>query len=404
MQAQDSWIRLGEEITSYRLDDIFFIDEQKGWVVGDNGQIHHTKNGGVDWTLQYESNLYFRSIEFLNENVGFAGTLGSGLFKTTNGGRDWNRIDTLYSFSEFTNGFCGFSHIGDSSIFAVGAYYGSSFFLASHDQGNTWSIKNFGEEADGLVDCYFIDKSTGFISGIKEGEGAIILKTSDGGISWRNVLTTDGDSEYIWKLDILEDSIIYGSVEHFLPNKPSFIVKSIDQGDTWIQLKVSDDYLDLQGIGFQDKDTGWVGPRDKALYKTVNGGQTWFPTEEAHNVNRIFRVNNKLFASGTYIYELGSGLNTLATHPRKKMHRIETIWPNPINHSIQIQLRIGSNTHAILDIYTKDGQKIKTIVNSKLKAGAYHYEFKFMETLPLGIYYVSLRTNESFLAKSFLKG
>ena len=40
-------------------DDVFFINESKGWLVTRNGQIYHTFDGGESWDLQFEDDIYY---------------------------------------------------------------------------------------------------------------------------------------------------------------------------------------------------------------------------------------------------------------------------------------------------------------------------------------------------------
>ena len=84
-----TWQTLNANTLSWRFEDMYFIDHNTGWVVDGGGQILNTSDGGQTWTQQYyNSNQYFRSVEFANEQVGFAGTLANGnpnaqLFRTT---------------------------------------------------------------------------------------------------------------------------------------------------------------------------------------------------------------------------------------------------------------------------------------------------------------------------------
>ncbi len=93
---------------------IYFINNQEGWVVGDNGLIGHTINGGNNWTSQINpdtNSLY--DLFFLNANEGWAvGALGT-ILHTTNGGTTWNvegaglttSLLTGVHFTSTTNGY-----------------------------------------------------------------------------------------------------------------------------------------------------------------------------------------------------------------------------------------------------------------------------------------------------------
>jgi len=56
----ESWQSQASGITS-NLNGIHFADDQNGWVTGDNGEILYTVNGGNNWVLQVSgttSNLF----------------------------------------------------------------------------------------------------------------------------------------------------------------------------------------------------------------------------------------------------------------------------------------------------------------------------------------------------------
>ena len=61
--------RAGEDVY---LTDIFFLDEERGWVVGRNGLIYRTSNGGITWE-RMDAGLRedFYSVFFLDERRGW---------------------------------------------------------------------------------------------------------------------------------------------------------------------------------------------------------------------------------------------------------------------------------------------------------------------------------------------
>ncbi len=114
--AQSGWIQQTSN-TTRTLNDVFFIDPQKGWIVADSGTFLKTTNGGVNWTVQ--SLPFYRPLNtvfFINENVGYAGggfldiaNFGY-LYKTTDGGDNWTVIEygDIVNDILFTNATSGF--------------------------------------------------------------------------------------------------------------------------------------------------------------------------------------------------------------------------------------------------------------------------------------------------------
>jgi photosystem II stability/assembly factor-like uncharacterized protein len=73
-------IALYYEYDEVPLHDVFFIDSNIGWAVGDAGAIFHTTNGGNNWHAQESKTLkHLRGVHFTDVNnrraVRVSGTL-----------------------------------------------------------------------------------------------------------------------------------------------------------------------------------------------------------------------------------------------------------------------------------------------------------------------------------------
>ena len=75
------------------LEDIFFVDANNGWAVGENGIVLHTTNGGNSWDIQTSgTEEKLLSVSFADSAVGW--TAGGGLgvsviLHTADGGSTW---------------------------------------------------------------------------------------------------------------------------------------------------------------------------------------------------------------------------------------------------------------------------------------------------------------------------
>ena len=71
----------------HEIHSIYFINNNIGWAVGDNGKIVKTIDGGVTWVPQLSfTNMILSSVYFLNENVRWIVGESGSILKTTNGG------------------------------------------------------------------------------------------------------------------------------------------------------------------------------------------------------------------------------------------------------------------------------------------------------------------------------
>ena len=69
--AQEEWELIHPYPTLNNLIDSHFLSEQKGWVVGTDGLIMFTENGGDTWDIQHSNDdESFWSIFFIDDNGG----------------------------------------------------------------------------------------------------------------------------------------------------------------------------------------------------------------------------------------------------------------------------------------------------------------------------------------------
>ncbi len=394
------WNIAGDVPPATRYDDICFVTPTLGWTCNGNGGIYKTTDGGYTWLNVFQDTFYFRTIDFVDQNIGFAGTLDSALLRTFDGGDTWERIED--SIPVPIKGVCGLDHIG-SNIYGVGIWSYPGYFIKSTDLGNTWTYTDMSAYATGLVDCHFMDENVGFVSGISN-QGAVILKTIDGGDSWTLVFTSQTSLEYIWKMHFVNNNLAYGSVESF--GNETAIVKTEDGGDTWTEIQVAGIGLDIQAIGFMDELHGWIGSRYDGLFETNDGGFTWSPVGGFPNVNRIIKINDELlFGSGSIIYKYDNTVTAEETPvPAYYAHEILGITPNPFSHEVNIGIRIDHKTFTKLDLLTMEGKHVTSIFDGRLEPGIHNFKLTDkVTTLQNGVYILLLRTNEGFQTKEVVK-
>ena len=308
-----------------KYEDFAFPDDRHGWLVNAPGDILHTADGGRTWELQATKMGRLRSVDFLDAKRGFAGTIDGVLHRTDDGGKTWTNISS--TLPQPPRGFCGMTHVGDQIHF-VGRYYGPvTDYYFSPDGGRTWRHTDLGQLAQGLVDIVFLNAKVGFIGGMAPtnpaptptapaappgappalvpnpmGTGpAMILKTTDGGQTWRQVFRHDGGRGFAWKVFPITDKLIYSALQS--QDGIYRIAKSLDGGETWQVLTAAEGRPQgpgVQGIGFLDANTGWIGGFFPGMWTTTDGGKTWAELDMGdRTINRFVRVGSTLVTAGT---------------------------------------------------------------------------------------------------------
>jgi photosystem II stability/assembly factor-like uncharacterized protein len=97
-----SWHPLNIPLTDSFFEDVFFLDQNTGWIVGNQGGIAKSTDGGNTWNAQNAPQTYgLTSIHFSDPMNGWAGGWYQMLLHTTNGGATWTLQDPV--IPEFTH-------------------------------------------------------------------------------------------------------------------------------------------------------------------------------------------------------------------------------------------------------------------------------------------------------------
>ena len=165
----ETWMPQNSGVTAL-LDGVFFHDREQGWVVGDNGTILHTTDGGQNWISQTSGTTRrLRRVSFADDQIGWAVGDGGTILYITDGGLTWTPQTSGTAFRLYDIAFAD-----DNTGWIVGD---NGTILHSTDAGLTWTPQPSGT-TNALLGIDFIDADNGWISG----EGGTILRfTGTGG-------------------------------------------------------------------------------------------------------------------------------------------------------------------------------------------------------------------------------
>lgn len=408
LTAQNNWSLGSAQPFTNRVDDVFMLNSRLGYAVCGDGKITKTTNSGHNWkVLAKDSSVYYRSVEFIDEQKGFVGGFSRNsktdniFLRTNDGGTTWTDLTALLH-PKAQEGICGLAVADPNTIYGCGNWFrDSAYIVKSSDGGNTWSFIDMHEHASSLIDMYFLNKDTGFATGRspKPLRTAVILYTVDGGVTWTNQFTDVTANEYCWKIQRLNSRNWYASIEDFGPALPR-ILKSADGGMTWNVYTVSDVEYDynIEGIGFIDSLTGWTGGGFTHSFKTTDGGITWTRDSICPGMNRVFRVHDSLlFAAGAQVWRFGPE-NTDTTYTglpgRQPVYTGLTCYPNPAHGALNLQATLHVPTYMVISLCNSEGKLVREIENNLKPQGTHSYRIN-TETLPPGLYYVVMKTHES---------
>ena len=404
---EPQWVALpNAPIASSKIDDLFFINPDTGWASvrsGSTARVYKTTNGGANWSSSTVSGT-IRSIRFTDALNGWLGSLTYPyLRKSTDGGATWN---TVSNFPEGPTGICGMFSTDSLHIFGVGAWNTTRtpYFVKTTNGGESWTMRNMSDVAGALVDIYFFSPDTGYVVGASvdgadlNTKKALVLRTTDGGISWTKVYEGTQAGRLGWKILFPTPTTGYVSLEPFplsQANIPQYL-KTTNRGQNWtVQSFPQGSYtLEMQGLQFlSNGQRGWAGGFRSQAYETTDGGTTWNPSFGA-NLNRFRMFGDTLgYASGQTIYKFTKEpITSVETYPTTPtVISLDQNYPNPFNPNTTIEFKLNEITHVSLKILDALGREVATLLEQEIDQGVYRKHWD-ATGFPSGTYFYRLVT------------
>lgn len=332
------WKKLNTEPFPGKQDDIYFINEKVGWYVNGHGKVFQTKDGGSSWDKIYEKpGSFFRTIAFLDEQIGFLGTVGTDyfpnvsdtipLYRTDDGGKSWAPV--TYT-GPYVKGLCAIDVVKEqfinhgaidykTHIYAVGRVGSPANLMYSNDGGKTWTSRSLQQDVKMLFDILMFDKQTGIACAASNEDisksNAVIIKTNDGGKTWKKVYQSTRLFETTWKAHFPSKEVGYVTIQSYNPDpnvKQQRVAKTTDGGETWKEINLIEDAGARQfGIGFIDEKHGFVGTVNSG-FETRDGGQSWTKIDIGRAVNKIRIYQDE--QGNKYGYSIGVEVFKLTNH------------------------------------------------------------------------------------------
>ena len=400
-----------------RYDDVFFVSHDTGFVVSAHGMIFKTYDGAAHWHLKKDigSTAYCRSVEFSsNGQFGIVGTLNGLVFRSQDRGETWDDISlSLFDTGVQRRRLCGLAHY-EHTFFGVG-WWGAHVarFYKSVDAGITWTTSYLDTNlVSGLVDVVFLSATKGFVTGFHSyGAGkqeSVVLRTLDGGDTWAKVFSDTTIAGGIWKIQFIDDSVGVGSIEPLYIDTVAMI-KTTDGGNTWQLHSVGHKAAwtwgwGTQGVGFLNRQKGWVGGYYDGMFETNDGGLTWDSVTTNKECDRFFRIDSTMYLSANTVYKYGipgaSSVGSASTPTY--LHKLYPVKPNPANGNVTIEFDVNAHpTNVVLKVVNTDGRRTYPVMQGYLEPG--HYSYKWDGTSePAGNYIIWLGMDEIPMVQKFV--
>ncbi|MBK9099684.1 MAG: T9SS type A sorting domain-containing protein [bacterium] len=395
INAQEGWQKY-LRVSSSRLEDIQFIDENHGTVVGLNGTIVKTNDGGETWNAQYSGTTYaLSSVCYVDTNIGtIVGSMGT-ILRTTDGGANWVNQSIVDTMSLQTVYFSD-ENIGTAVGWVLENFQSKALILRTTDGGENWNIQNqlsgtgsdpalfgvyFKNTNEGIAvgsygmvltttdggqnwiyhfhglyynykGLYFLDENNGWAVGHYTASNGLLRKTTNMGITWQTqIFGTPGNPGPL-------NDVYFSDVNYGTAIGQGRTLRTTNGGANWITI-LTGTLDDFTGVYFTDENKGWMIDNYGWLYRTTNGGVSYIENE----------VNNSI------------------------EFQLSQNYPNPFNPSTNIKYQLPEFGFVTLKVYDILGREVATLVNEEKPAGEYEIEFDGTG-LTNGIYFYQLKAGD----------
>ena len=379
------------------LEDIFFVDEEYGWVVGSNSTIIRTTNGGQIWkVITVPDNEIFNNIFFIDRNLGWITTKNTNkVYISYDGGEFWDHIYTLNGSGvdlmdiQFVNDSIGFLGRGTTYIYKTTDYgYNWEGLYGNYYESNTFN---------------FMNEQFGWAGGVNR-----IYHTTNQGESWGH-------------FDILTYYHTVIEISIFDQNNAFLITEGENLGGEYGNLFIATDFFGvtfshqffnnpwLTDIHFSAPNIGWLA--GTKILKTIDRGNTWtilepivwrfdFEGEKSWGINNDNKI---LFSDDGWTTATIQFLFTVNLDDPLYIYDYDLYqnYPNPFNPTTKIKYQIPELSFITLKVYDVLGNEIATLVNEEKPIGNYEVNFD-ANNQPSGVYFYRLKAGSIVETKKML--
>jgi photosystem II stability/assembly factor-like uncharacterized protein len=195
------------------------------------------------------------------------------------------------------------------------------------------------------------------------GEVGYLVKTTDGGNTWRGLSTQSSNGISSGSINYVDLSFVSTTVGYMVGTGGN-IVKTSDGGTTWANLVVNNNAASITSVQFFSDGTGFIADVNGKVFKSTNAGVTWtlLSTNTSTQLNKMSFYNSQIGyivgANGIVLSTIDGGTNwTLKTLGNSL--NITSVFADPISQGQTAWLTTPSSVYK-----TTDGGTTWTVTNS----------------------------------------
>jgi hypothetical protein len=383
----------------------------------------------------------------------FLSANGGGVYHSTDGGATW----------EARNSGLATTDVGSVAAESGGRLYAATGegVFASDDEGGTWVAANAGHEGISMDAVMVDDQGTVFaVTGSTQFTFAV-LRSTDDGASWQEVLTdssatfptllqawtldpggrvflggmsvavqsalfvsedagdtwTETDLAASGVLDLASDS--QGNVLAVMADNTAYL--TTDHGASWTFLPSGSWPTGTSGVldvaGFDRQDALLVSSSGSGIWRSDDGGQTWSADTEGlpvapSPVMTFLRSTGGAIFAGTFqhgLYRRPEGATAVGpgTVAAVTQHLTVDAVPNPFNPSVTIHFTLAEGAPVTLTVHDAAGRLVRTLEDGRWRpSGAGEAQWdggdEAGREVASGVYFVCVRAGAAQVSQKIV--
>lgn len=248
--------------------------------------LYRSTNGGASWH-RINNGLGGLSVEALSvDHRGYVLALtDDALYRSTNHGEAWSSLYPFFRPTSVATTASGYMFVGASQDWNIGRFY------RSNDDGATWGYLDIGRDPN--MFSLRLNSSGHLFAATEIG----VLRSTDNGTTWDSTATVPQVS-YVYRLVITPHDEIFAAMN------PQGVFKSTDDGETWTESGLSGESIEDLFIA----SNGWIYAATLGgIFRSTDSGTTWLQMNNGltnTKATSITALNNSIIFAGT----VGSGM------------------------------------------------------------------------------------------------
>jgi len=380
----------------------------------DNGTVRTVTGEQNSWQQVLGGDGFHVVVDPFDSNYVYAEYQWGNIFRSTNGGTNFQRSDNGISNNDRTN---WNTPVVIDPLHPATLYYGANRLYRTTNRASNWEaisgdltkgLHQSGSTSYGTITSIAVSPKTSNIIYVGTDDGNVQVSL-DYGESWE-LVSENLPNRYVTEVaadprDSLTGYVTFSGFRSvdYLPH----IFKTEDAGQTWQDISGNLPEVPVNDIIIDpDFENTYYVATDLGVWYTYNGGMSWsifgenLPTTIVSDL--AWHIESRTLVAGTYgrsMYKIQPADPPMVSAVQQVEPFVDfSVSPNPANTFATVQIQMKTPTTAQFQLFDQNGRFLQMIENRYFPTQVQQFTFD-TQRLPAGSYVLRLQTARGHWAK-----